>query len=355
MKNFLIKLFVFLIPLLVLVAITKFYYSQDFGDLARIGYLKIEKNSKKKFEGEAEIEMRLKKFCESSNIEPNKINVLIVGDSFSGQREYGYGNYLAQNKNLNVIRFDLFKHNNKQFDNPISLLNALIQNKFFKSAGFDFVILQSVERYFGKRLNSYAKNKFGVDKINALCKKNAGIKLRKQASTVFPPKEIFNFPLYSLLYKIDDNAFFSKVYKVELNDNLFANFGNTLHFIHEDLKYLKYNNTKKHIQNLNNLLNKFSKNLKEENVDLIVLPAPDKLSIYYDYIKTKNDYPQPKFFKLLNEMNKKYLFINSKELLLNEITSSKDLYYFYDTHWTPKAAQLISDEVEKQIYENYAP
>jgi alpha-N-acetylglucosamine transferase len=48
-------------------------------------------------------------------------------------------------------------------------------------------------------------------------------------------------------------------------------------------------------------------------------------------------------------MEKNYIFLDSKEILRREIDKIKDIYFYDDTHWTPKASKLIAEEIEKNI------
>jgi len=79
------------------------------------------------------------------------------------------------------------------------------------------------------------------------------------------------------------------------------------------------------------------------------LPSPDKYDIYYDYIINKSKYPKPLFLEYLAEMQKNYLYVDSKKILSNSIKQKKDIYYYDDTHWSPFAAKIISDELSKLI------
>ena len=95
------------------------------------------------------------------------------------------------------------------------------------------------------------------------------------------------------------------------------------------------------------LIEHYTSNLKEKGVILIVLPAPDKYDIYCKFID-KNIFPKNNFFDYMKEEKKEYLYINSKDLLLEHVDNgAKDVYFADDTHWSPIASKIMA----KKIYE----
>ena len=103
------------------------------------------------------------------------------------------------------------------------------------------------------------------------------------------------------------------------------------------------------VSSLNDILNDLSNKLKNKGIKLIVLPSPDKYNVYYDYIIEKTKYPKPLFFEHLDKTEKKYLYVNSKKKLIDAVRRKKDIYFYDDTHWSPWASKLISDEIYKLI------
>ena len=84
-----------------------------------------------------------------------------------------------------------------------------------------------------------------------------------------------------------ENAFFSKVYIVDMKKHLFDHeHGNKLLFYykdfenHDDSKCLKVKNA---IKNLNT----YAKYLKKFDTDLVLLIAPDKFHIYKNFLQKK--------------------------------------------------------------------
>jgi hypothetical protein len=80
-----------------------------------------------------------------------------------------------------------------------------------------------------------------------------------------------------------------------------------------------------------------------------VLPAPDKYSIYYKYIVSKDKYEKPLFFQHLEKEIKDYIYIESDKILKNAIENDNDIYFFDDSHWSPKAAKIVASDILKEI------
>ncbi len=124
---------------------------------------------------------------------------------------------------------------------------------------------------------------------------------------------------------------------------------NNLLFLFKDLSNLEGNNDFSSVQKLNNILNDLSNKLKSKKVKLIVLPAPDKYGLYYDYIADKTKFPRPLFFNHLSVLKKDYIYIDSKKILSAHLEVEKDIYFYDDSHWSPVASKIISNEIKKAI------
>jgi len=48
-------------------------------------------------------------------------------------------------------------------------------------------------------------------------------------------------------------------------------------------------------------------------------------------------------------MPKNYLYLNSKQILKNEMKNKKDIYFYDDTHWSPWSSKAIAIELAKII------
>lgn len=345
MKKLLIKTSILVIPIFLIYILKENFYSKEKGDLFRMGYIfdTKEYNSIDIFRSY----YKKKIYKDVSEINLNQVNsfdIISIGDSYSEQVEVGYQNYTMLGSNKKVLNID-----RKLYDSPIQVLNNLLNGDFFKTNKTKYVILQNAEREFVKRSLEVPKNmSFTIDSIKKKQVKNNIKKEEKKAEKKpndFFSKEMVRFVMYNFNYMLDDNAFVSQTYKVNTTKNLFSVSENNLLFYNDDIIALKLNNDKKRIQNLNDELNFLADRLSKLDIKLIVLPAPDKYDLYYDYIVNKEKYEKPILLDYLFTLKKKYIYLNSKKVFSEAIKKEKDVYFYDDTHWSPKASKLIASEI----------
>lgn len=319
------------------------FYASNKGDLLRMGYLfdKKDYNSKKIFDKEYKNKYCFKNVSDLNLKRNNKFTVLVIGDSFSEQENFGYKNYLGSKKNISVVYLD-----NYFFNNPISTLYGLNNGNLLDSLDVDYIVLQCIERTFTFRgLNTDTSRVVNMDQLcTAPIKTNYTQKDRFKLFT----NNLISFPLTNLQYLYDDNAYNGTVFKVKTTEELFSVNRNELLFYDQDLNSLMMNSDLNYVNGLNKHLNTLSKKMAAREIQLIVLPAPDKYDLYYEFILPKN-YPKPLFFDHLRGLKKDYLFLDAKEVLQADIPHTKDLYYYDDTHWTPNASKLIANQLELLI------
>lgn len=343
MKKLIVKTSFFVIPFLLFFIITQSFYKADKGDLLRLGY-NYDTNQYdnkvifKKFHD------RKKRYKEVSELNLNTVNsfdFVSIGDSFSAQDNSGYQNCLVYQSNCKLLDID-----RNLFDSPIKGLYDLINGGFFTKNKTKYVILQSVERAFVERGTVLPKTeKITIDSLKQIFKNKTKKVTKKEESEQFFSKDNIRFVMYNFNYMYDDNALVSPTYKVKTTEQLFSVSDKELLFFKDDISALKFNNDKKLIENLNLELNVLSERLAQLGITLIVLPAPDKYSIYYDFIENKSKYEKPIFFDYFNSLEKKYLCINAKEVLAKAVKNKKDIYFYDDTHWSPFASELIASEI----------
>ena len=58
------------------------------------------------------------------------------------------------------------------------------------------------------------------------------------------------------------------------------------------------------------------------------------------------------FFHYFEKFPKKYIYINSKQILKSEFKDKKDMYFFDDTHWTPFSSMIIANRLKNIINRN---
>ncbi|MDF9799966.1 hypothetical protein OKW21_005229 [Catalinimonas alkaloidigena] len=345
MKRFIQKTTLFLIPFVVMLAVTKLFYSKNQGDLSRVGYIPTDKSYREKFREEYSQPLKFTNLSEANLSKKNKYSVLTIGDSFSQQSQIGYQNYLAQYDSISVINFD-----QRVKKNPISVVYGVLNGNLLDSIEVNYIILQSVERHFVERGNEIETNYIFQFKNNKDSSAREKQSMPQTDPQNFPPAEIVKFPLFNILYHLDDNAFFSKVLKVKVDSTLFSGrFQKELLFYEEDLLMTEVNNRKELVVKLNRELNSLGEKLSQKGIMLIVLPAPDKFDVYYNHIVNNEKYTKPKFFEHMQEMQKNYHFIDSRKILSEAINKNKDVYFFDDTHWSPLSSQLIAKELAQII------
>ena len=212
------------------------------------------------------------------------------------------------------------------------------------------MILQNVERHYIDNLEYLDTKKIRTSKDLS---DSAMVKMKPQIGNLsfkFPSRSILTFTYNTIRYFFKSTFLFDDaVYKTQLSHKLFSVDNKELLFFYYDLVATQKNNSYENVYKLNNVLNELNNLLKKKGVSLIVLPSPDKYDIYFDYIVDKKGFSKPLFFEHLKTMRKEYIYIDSKNILLNAINKRKDIYYYDNTHWTPWASQLIAAEIEKHI------
>ncbi len=268
---------------------------------------------------------------------------MTVGDSFSEQNNIGYQNYLQDSSGTEILHFDGELH-----CNPFQSVFSLANGDFFEHFKVKYVVLESVERDFilhFEILDTTNEWKF-VDlqrSIDAINKKQA--KSRQE----FQSQSIVKFPYYAVQYFIQDDYYFPMVHRAALNVPVFTNTGNELLFYYADITRLDLNNDKSRVIRANNLLNRLAEKLKAKDIQLIVMPCPDKFDLYYQSILHKDNFPKPLFYDYMADLPKEYIYVDAKAILGRHLNSQKDIYYYDDTHWSPRAAKIIASELKRII------
>jgi hypothetical protein len=345
MKKFIQKSSLFIIPFLFLHFLNSFIYVQNEGDIIRLGYLYNNPSPKSNISKQFNLNKQYTLVSEIKFNTKPKFDVLTIGDSFSEQDSLGYKNFLTK-EGLSVLHMDRFLAGD-----PIQKIIELINGDFFDSVQTDYVILQSVERSFVQRCQKidYTKSLY-IDSIKN--KINKYVKKIPKRNLSFLSNSTIKIPLTNIQYHFSYKPANSKTYKVTTNkDSLFTKNPNNLLFYEDDINNMKYKNDSLKIINSNNALNKINYLLSKKNIKLIVLISPDKYDLYYSYIKDKDNFIKPLFFKYYNNLSKEYSSINSFEVLSNSIANNKDVYYYDDTHWSPIGASVIAIEINKIINE----
>jgi hypothetical protein len=347
MKKFILKSSVFIFPFSILYLLTFFFLSVDEQpDLIRLGKIPFIHRFYSINNNDANPHIYYTTFINNKNLN-KEFKIVTIGDSFSEQGAFGYKNIIAKHHSL--LHIDRYYG-----ENPLQTLINLTNGDFFDQYNVQYLILQCVERKFiewSEDIN--LKSRTNINELDTFISK--GIQenfLFKPQKNNFFCKETLIFPLYNIPRYIFKQNYLSNnfVWNVALTKKQFFGIeNNNLLFLNNDLIATKKNNKKNNIIRLNEQLNLVAKKLEKRGIKLIVLPAPDKYSLYYDYIEEKDKFEKPLFLSILSSLDKNYLYIDTKKLLLKEIDTKKELYYFGDTHWSFVSSKLIGDEINKLI------
>lgn len=361
MKKFIINTLFCTLPFIVLHVLTYYFFVDnmdpfDSKDVFRIGYVADHSpNYRKIFNNEYSQKIHFNQITDDNITDTHKI--FTIGDSFSQQIQMSYQNYLVKNSNFSLLHFGESMTSN----NPLQDLYELANGDFFNKNKVEYVILESGESYFPHRALILDTTKVRTnDDIKRLTEftriknKKHPLSEKRRDTIKFPSDRIIKLPFNTLMYYLKNNTKLGsgKIYKVKTTQQLFSVPRKELLFHRKDIDLLKYNNSKESVAVLNDILNKLSIKLNKKNIKLIVFSAPDKYNVYYDYIENKKDYPKPIFYDLMKEMKKDYIYINSKETLVENIGKAKDIYYYDDTHWSPVAAKIIANKIIQVINNN---
>ena len=364
MKYFFQKLLQFLIPpvifIIIIIIVQKNTYQISGGDLNRLGKISFSKKYKKFHESS---EMLYYADLADINIQDRPdIDILIFGDSFCRMGRNGLPNFLAKENKKTIINVNL-DYGKLGIRNPLNGIYRFLNCGFFDSTKVRFVLLQNVVRDWNKMLSA---NENSILEYDDLVRKKPYYPVSSYESYIkmYHVEEKLNvlhrykkkidnsikYILFNLLYYFDDNAFgLSPIHVFKLKKNFFSERNNSLLVLGEDITSTRGFNLNISDE-LNEKLNELAKNLSRKNIKLIFVPAPNKFDIYYPYIDQNHRYNENNYFKLFKNKKKEYIYIDTNELLSNAIKSGeKDLYLADDSHWSYKAAIIVSKNILSKI------
>lgn len=340
MKKFILRTILFVLPFIFLHFLNTFFYNQKEGDLVRLGYLYSNPTPKSFITSQYKLKKHYTLLSEIDLKNSNKFDIITIGDSFSEQDSLGYKNFLA-NYGFKVLHIDLFITGS----NPMQTLVKLLNSNLFNIVSADYVVLQSVERYFNQR-NEKIDFDMTINLDTLSNQINSYTKTATNYGLQFFSNATLKIPITNIWYNFQPKPKYSKTYKyTSISNNLFSNAPNELLFYEEDINYMKIKNdslsTMKSIEVLEGINDKAAK----RNIKLIMLVSPDKYDLYFNFIKDNKYLTTPLFFKIYEQTQKNYLNVDSYKILNEKLKSEKDIYFYDDTHWSPKGAKIIADEI----------
>ena len=345
MKKFIIRTLLIVLPFFISGYVYKSFYDSEMGGFSiRVGHFSSGVDSSKII---SKLNFETTYFDYLSETKKTEFKALNIGNSFSKQefrKINGYTNYLAVDDTISLLNHIINV-------NPAKRLKEILNSTVLDSIKVEYIILQFVERHFTSNLNHIGKlKKINYNKLKILDEKNCKQFKEKLIVDKKYPGFFSKGTLFFGLNAILNKDLKGLVLKSKTKHNLFSVNRNEIIFYHEDISNLEINNNPTLIEEANKELNSIALRLKQKDVKLIVLIAPDKYSFYYNDL-LDNKYPEPILFDVLDTLSKDYLYFNSKKLLSERKQTTEDLYFFDDTHWSPLASKIIADKLRKIILE----
>lgn len=336
-REFFIKVIVIILIFTGLNYFIDYKYSEEFtGDLGRLAKIDFGKEYNEIFGSELETQEYYLKY----NSVEKEYDVITIGDSFSQQEKDGYQNYLSKISGLRVMNL---KRYNNNFSEPEQTAFILLNSGYFDEVKTKYLIVESVERYFITRgIDINLDEKTELNEIYKYYENLEKKKIENEKRSFFNVSNV-KFIINKFLYKINNRAFYTQVYKQTLKEEMFSVRGKELYFYIDDIKNLKY--TKENMEKTNKNLNILSEKLKEKGIELIIMPAVNKYTFYQDYIE-ENKFEKSLFFEEYSKQIKNYIFVDTKEILTENISNEKDLFYLNDTHWSYKASKKVAEKLD---------
>lgn len=337
------KISILLVPFVFSLPIYWLNFELSGGDLNRLGKVSVEEDYRENIIDQLNIDSV--EYIEwHPELTSGKYDIVTIGDSFSQLEMFGYQNYLENiNDDISVLNIS-----NKYLDygNPFQDLIALMNGDFFENIHTKYIILQSVERTTNNRTTNLD---FHITiNIHEMDVRDTSI-VNSSLNIIIGEIYDSNFYLFSnFLYKFDDNAYFSKVYKFDTNKDLFTSHNDILIY-KDDIGNLEMKNNLNGAINTNNILNEISNMTKLQDIELIFLPAPDKYTIYQNYLINSNN-NHSIFFDNFYKLEKNYHLIDSYNVLSKAVKNNiLDIYYYDDTHWFSIGSEIIAQEILRSI------
>ncbi|MBP5515595.1 MAG: hypothetical protein J6X86_01475 [Bacteroidales bacterium] len=329
MKRLIIRLIIFLIPFILLainyVLVTK---TRDrSGDLGRVGHRFFEKGYHAKLSPVTE-EQYVKDIIIDSL--PDSIYILCIGDSFS-------------NKLLSVQRWNEYTGEvlNQQIINipPSNLSPATIALSYLTICPDDklpkVIIMETVERESIPILSSIDINHpEALDNIKYMPKDAFGTSTNFFRNAIEFYQRKLGMNVHLVCSNLNKPVFSAKGDE----SKLLCYYQDTTHFTDNEVRLAVEN-----LERLHNLA-------ERRGVKFFYLICPNKSNVYWPYIR-END--RKKFYNILDRTTTfdTLPYVYSPLLMLRERVSQgeKDVFYCDDSHWPPKTAKIVGEELANFI------
>lgn len=344
MKKFITKACFFIIPFISLFILNTLLYNQQEGDLIRIGFIYSNPTPKTMINNNYHLSKCYTLLSEIDLRKENNFDIITLGDSFSEQDTLGYKNFICH-EGFKVLHVDRFISGR----NPMETLIRLLNSDLFNNLTADYIILQSVEREFNERNN---KIEWDITlNTDTLVKQIDNYKkIIPNYTLKFFSDATLRIPITNLQYSYEPKPDYSKTYRYKSSRNdLFSNSPNDLLFYQEEIINLNVKNDSLNILKGIRVIEALSDKAAKHKLKLIMLVSPDKYDLYFNFIEDKEELCKPRFFDIYDKTKKNYLNVDSYQILYENIQSGWDIYFYDDTHWSPKGAEIIANEITEII------
>lgn len=308
------------------------------GDLSRISY-QVDSIDLRKAENTLE-----RQHLEGSEYHNQNIDMITIGDSFSNGGGSGknafYQDYIASINNLDVLNIRALDLANGNVPNTLlALNNSGLLDKVKPKIVLLSIGSRALVRRFSHELDweAIVSEEAVFNELKHMKPRDLSAQQLKNVSIVNTAN--FKYPFFTLGYHF--KPCLKSVCKFPLKKPLFSVEADKEILIYKQTLKDLHMNTPENIKKANNNLNRLAQLLTAKGIKLYFMPAVSKYDLYYEYIDQKK-FPKDPLFDLLTSLQKDYILINTKDILLPLLKAGeKDLFYADDTHWSSKASKEI--------------
>ena len=329
MKRFIIKVFIFVLPVFLLPAnyLLLEMTRERSGDLGRVGHLFFEKGYHSKLTPAYEEHFVINTVFDSL---PDSSYILSFGDSFSNlvfctQRWNEYTGAALGKSIFNIHSLD-----NDPEGNVLTFLTYCSDSNLP-----ELIILESVERETICRLKNLDFNNPHSLKSISLFPDNF---IGTEQSFYFKTKEYYQRRLGQNVHLVFSNLNKDVFSSKNTEKKLICYYDDTIHYSVSDIKLAT-----KNLKRLYDLA-------KIRGVQLVYFICPNKSNVYWPYINEKD---KEKYFNILERTNTfdtlPYVFNPLNLLRQLDASGEKDIFYCDDSHWTPKTAKIVGTALAEYI------
>ncbi len=299
------------------------------GDLARMGYLYDSKHFRNN------IDDLPRRHVNNKDFHGRSVDMITIGDSFSnggaGGKNRFYQDYIATR-----FRFEILNITPYQDIFALTTVSIFNNNGFLEQIKPRYVLIEITETScFDLAAPVNFEQSLSVEQLKHL--------KAVDYNSPFPRVPFINngnakFLLYNALYKVSDHAVFGEVYIQKLTADMFSVPNHNL------LLFLRHRRqpTPGIVRSVNDNLNTLADRLAIKNIRLIFMPCVEKYNLYSDFLVNR-PYPASTFFEELRKLPKRYIFVDTKAILREELRKGEqDIFYADDTHWSWKASERIA-------------